>query len=153
MFCQIYYCRYFIFANVNNLAMLFGMQQTVLAAQAVQMQWLIRLRMLTFKKLAVVQALRVYIPKISTVWEKNSTSMLAMLAAFTSLLYTGCSWKSQKVQKTMFWIFWSLSGDLPYKSMFCFLLPSLIVFIREDHITISVTITITDWLTLGKKWH
>ena len=71
--------------------MLFGMQQTVLAAQAVQMQWLIRLRMLTFQKLAVVQALRVYIPKISTVWEKNSTSMLAMLAAFTSLLYTGCS--------------------------------------------------------------
>ena len=73
------YCN-FLFKPLKKHCFVFGsellchlcwlhMQQTVLAAQAVQMHspkiaQLHKLCMLTFQKLAVAQALRVYIPKI-----------------------------------------------------------------------------------------
>ena len=60
------------------------MQQTVLSAQVVEMHSskIAQIHKL-LQKSAVAQALHVFSPKISTVLErKNSTSMLAMIAAF-----------------------------------------------------------------------
>ena len=68
-----------------------ALAETVLSAQAVhnpQIAQLHKLCMLIFQKLAVTQALRVKSPKVSTVWEKKNTSMLAMLGAFCISVYT-----------------------------------------------------------------
>ena len=67
---------------------MFAFAETVLSGQAVQMHnpqiaQLHTLCMLICKRLAVAQVLRVKIQKLAQFGRKNSTSMLAMLAAFS----------------------------------------------------------------------